>query len=110
MTGVQTCALPIWHLAYRRSSAYSPSDQRLSSVEEGQKELMDRYRLSLENGKLTGVVPPRAYEQLMGTRPMYKALSPKFLVRSEEEALAGMDDLTKKRLLGMIGQDRGFLG
>ena len=46
----------------------------------------------------------------MGTRPMYKALSPKFLVRSEEEALAGMDDLTKKRLLGMIGQDRGFLG
>jgi acylphosphatase len=97
------------HLAYRRSPAYNPKDQVLKSTEEGQKELMDRYRLSLENGNLVGKVPQRAYEQLMGTRPMYRAFSPKLLVRSEEEALAGVDDLTKKRLLGMIGQNKGFL-
>ena len=110
MTGADVDkVIGLGHLAYRRSPAYDPKDQVLKSTEEGQKELMDRYRLGLENGNLVGKVPQRAYEQLMGVRPMYKAFAPESLVRSEEEALSGMEESNKKRLLDMLGQDRGFL-
>ena len=99
----------IHHLAYRMSNMYDPSDSAMHDDATFKQNMADRFRLSVTDKGLTGTVPSRAAEQLLGTRPMYSAMAPEHRVRDEDEAMKNMAPEHKQKLLSMLGTDRGFL-
>lgn len=99
----------IHHLAYRMSNMYDPSDSAMHDDATFKQNMADRFRLSVTDKGLTGTVPSRAAEQLLGTRPMYSAMAPEHRVRDEDEAMKDMAPEHKQKLLSMLGTDRGFL-
>ncbi len=99
----------IHHLAYRMSNMYDPSDSAMHDDATFKQNMADRFRLSVTDKGLTGTVPSRAAEQLLGTRPMYSAMAPEYRVRDEDEAMKDMAPEHKQKLLSMLGTDRGFL-
>lgn len=99
----------IHHLAYRMSNMYDPSDAAMHDDATFKQNMADRFRLAVTDKGLTGTVPSRAAEQLLGTRPMYSAMAPEYRVRDEDEAMKDMAPEHKQKLLSMLGTDRGFL-
>ena len=99
----------IHHLAYRMSNMYDPSDSAMHDDATFKQNMADRFRLLVTDKGLTGTVPSRAAEQLLGTRPMYSAMAPEYRVRDEDEAMKDMAPEHKQKLLSMLGTDRGFL-
>lgn len=89
----------IHHLAYRMSDSYDPTDPFMHDPAYFKQNLADRFRLQVNKGGLTGTVPSRAAEHLLGTRPMYAGMMPNRRTRSEEEALSDMAEEQKRRLL-----------
>lgn len=99
----------IHHLAYRMSNMYDPADSLMDSNDNFKQKLADRFRLQVSQRGLKGTVPSRAAEQLLGTRPMYQGMMPDRLTRTEEEALSGMAEAQKQRLMKALSGGRGFL-
>lgn len=99
----------IHHLAYRMSDSYDPTDPFMHDPAYFKQNLADRFRLQVNKGGLTGTVPSRAAEHLLGTRPMYAGMMPNRRTRSEEEALSDMAEEQKRRLLKALKGGRGFL-
>lgn len=99
----------IHHLAYRMSNMYDPSDAAMHDDATFKQNMADRFRLAVTDKGLTGTVPSRAAEQLLGTRPMYSAMAPEYRVRDEDEAMKDMAPEHKQKLLNMLGTNRGFL-
>ena len=99
----------IHHLAYRMSNMYDPSDAAMHDDATFKQNMADRFRLAVTDKGLTGTVPSRAAEQLLGTRPMYSAMAPEYRIRDEDEAMKDMAPEHKQKLLSMLGTDRGFL-
>jgi hypothetical protein len=88
---------------------YDPSDAAMHDDATFKQNMADRFRLAVTDKGLTGTVPSRAAEQLLGTRPMYSAMAPEYRVRDEDEAMKDMAPEHKQKLLSMLGTNRGFL-
>ena len=99
----------IHHLAYRMSNMYDPADPLMDPNDTFKQKLADRFRLQVNKRGLTGTVPSRAAEQLLGTRPMYAGMMPARRTRSEAEALSDMPMTQQQRLLKALKSGRGFL-
>jgi ADP-ribose pyrophosphatase YjhB (NUDIX family)/acylphosphatase len=99
----------IHHLAYRMSNMYDPADSLMDPNDTFKQKLADRFRLQVNKGGLTGTVPSRAAEQLLGTRPMYAGMMPARRTRSEAEALSDMPMTQQQRLFKALKSGRGFL-
>jgi acylphosphatase len=99
----------IHHLAYRMSNMYDPTHPLMDPNDTFKQKLADRFRLQVNKGGLTGTVPSRAAEQLLGTRPMYAGMMPARRTRSEAEALSDMPMAQQQRLLKALKSGRGFL-
>mgnify|MGYP006163241989 CR=1 FL=1 len=99
----------IHHLAYRMSNMYDPADPLMDPNDIFKQKLADRFRLQVNKRGLTGTVPSRAAEQLLGTRPMYAGMMPARRTRSEAEALSDMPMEQQQRLFKALKSGRGFL-
>lgn len=99
----------IHHLAYRMSNMYDPADPLMDPNDTFKQKLADRFRLQVNKRGLTGTVPSRAAEQLLGTRPMYAGMMPARRTRSEAEALSDMPMEQQQRLFKALKSGRGFL-
>ena len=99
----------IHHLAYRMSNMYDPADPLMDPNDTFKQKLADRFRLQVNKRGLTGTVPSRAAEQLLGTRPMYAGMMPARRTRSEAEALSDMPMKQQQRLFKALKSGRGFL-
>lgn len=99
----------IHHLAYRMSNMYDPTHPLMDPNDTFKQKLADRFRLQVNKRGLTGTVPSRAAEQLLGTRPMYAGMMPARRTRSEAEALSDMPMTQQQRLLKALKSGRGFL-
>ena len=99
----------IHHLAYRMSNMYDPTHPLMDPNDTFKQKLADRFRLQVNKSGLTGTVPSRAAEQLLGTRPMYAGMMPARRTRSEAEALSDMPMEQQQRLLKALKSGRGFL-